>query len=436
MQARRVEVERPARGAELGERREDVVVGVEQRDVLPPLAQAAHQRRDVLLDRTPVAKTVDEDDHARAASSTASASCTRGALPRELGGALETAPTQVVGQAVLAAQATQRSCERVDIARPAEQRGVADELGDRRRVRRDDGRAARHRLEHLKAEALVEARVEERVGAAVVLHELARPTRARRAARRPPPRRTRRRRPAARRPRARRRSPSACRRVGRSSRCAARVPSVAPAGREALVEARVQRSSGRDVANRVRGRLRARQDDGRATEAPPPEQRRDGVAPALPRPSADAPVLLDPMRRRLEHPDHEPSRPGEGQPLRPREQHVDLPRRTCEPELLPRERRPDRRRASRAPRAAPPDAARRPRARIAPSSASARTVPRCTRAMPFPSAATEVASMPSRITAAPTGRASARAGPRRACVGLRRSDASSARRASASSPAS
>ena len=71
----RVEVERSACSAELRERREHRVVGVEQRDVLTALAQPAHERGDVLLDRAPVAQAVHEGDHARAASSTASASC-------------------------------------------------------------------------------------------------------------------------------------------------------------------------------------------------------------------------------------------------------------------------------------------------------------------------------------------------------------------------
>ena len=74
-QSGRVEVERSACSAELRERREGLVIGVEQRDVLPARAQTAHERGDVLLDRAPVAQAVHEDDHARAASSTASASC-------------------------------------------------------------------------------------------------------------------------------------------------------------------------------------------------------------------------------------------------------------------------------------------------------------------------------------------------------------------------
>jgi hypothetical protein len=47
------------------------------------------------------------------------------------------------------------------------------------------------------------------------------------------------------------------------------------------------------------------------------------------------------VRRRLEHPDDESSRAGERQSLRPGEQNVDLTRRPSEPDLLPRERRPD-----------------------------------------------------------------------------------------------
>ena len=114
------------------------------------------------------------------------------------------------------------------------------------------------------------------------------------------------------------------------------------ARREAFVEPGVQRPRGRDVADRVGGRLRAGEDDRGAAEAPAPEQRRHGVAPALPGARADLTVLLDPVRRGLEHPDHEPPGADEGQALGPREQHVDLARCAGEPELLPGERRPPR----------------------------------------------------------------------------------------------
>ena len=71
----------------------------------------------------------------------------------------------------IAEQPLERVRERRRVAGRTEQPRVADELGERGRVRGDDRRAAGHRLEHLVAEALVEARVEEGGGALVELDE-------------------------------------------------------------------------------------------------------------------------------------------------------------------------------------------------------------------------------------------------------------------------
>ena len=83
------------------------------------------------------------------------------AVPAELRRALAAALAQV---ARVAQDALAGGRDRAGVQRVEEDGGVADHLGQRRRVRAGDGHAAAHRLEHRQAEALVQGRVGERVG--------------------------------------------------------------------------------------------------------------------------------------------------------------------------------------------------------------------------------------------------------------------------------
>ena len=64
------------------------------------------------------------------------------------------------------------ACDRAGVERIDEHRGVACDLLGRSARGRDDGGAARHRLEHRDAEALVERRIDDAARAAVVRGEL------------------------------------------------------------------------------------------------------------------------------------------------------------------------------------------------------------------------------------------------------------------------
>src|SRR3954464_1799472 len=83
----------------------------------------------------------------------------RSPLPCERSGAFETGPAQAPLLGFVAEQ-------RLDRGRPLagldEAGGVPTRLRERARVRGEDGRAGRHRLEHRQAEALVERRQDER----------------------------------------------------------------------------------------------------------------------------------------------------------------------------------------------------------------------------------------------------------------------------------
>ena len=84
--------------------------------------------------------------------------------------------------------AVERFADRLGL-RVDQARGAAARLGQRGDVGGDDRRAARHRLQHRQAEALVDRRQHERLGARVQPGQLARPARGRAAsARRGPPR--------------------------------------------------------------------------------------------------------------------------------------------------------------------------------------------------------------------------------------------------------
>ncbi len=65
-----------------------------------------------------------------------------------------------------------RHRERVGTIGIAEDRGVARDFGQRRRVRRDDRTARRHGLEHRQPEALDDRREHERAGAVEQPHDL------------------------------------------------------------------------------------------------------------------------------------------------------------------------------------------------------------------------------------------------------------------------
>ncbi len=87
--------------------------------------------------------------------------------PRERPGPGDTAPLEIGAQVAIGQHVRQTFGDGPRVGRIDQHGGVADHFGQRRRVRGDDRRAARHRLERRQAEALVQRREGEHRGQAI-----------------------------------------------------------------------------------------------------------------------------------------------------------------------------------------------------------------------------------------------------------------------------
>ena len=135
------------------------------------LVEPLEDLAEIRLDRAPRGGLMEVRDHASTSSRTAANSS---AVRVQVNRAACSKPRRRRSSARPGSSSTRCSAprDRLDVDRVAEEARVADDLRDGGALARDDRRAARERLEHRVAEALVERRVDVRERSAVERDEL------------------------------------------------------------------------------------------------------------------------------------------------------------------------------------------------------------------------------------------------------------------------